>query len=91
MSPVLDAAGLTADTQFASRGAIVEATVPAGVRGRGVPESFRQVGPVLAGMPGRGDPVEVGDPSRSDVDELLGAAGMAAGEIAALRSEGVVA
>ena len=91
VSPVLDAAGLTADTQFASRGAIVEATVPAGVRGRGVPESFRQVGPVLAGMPGRGDPVEVGDPSRSDVDELLGAAGMAAGEIAALRSEGVVA
>jgi len=50
-----------------------------------------QVGPVLAGMPGRGEPVEVGDPSRSDADELLEAAGLAAGEIAELRSEGVVA
>jgi hypothetical protein len=56
-----------------------------------VPDRFRQVGPVLAGMPGRGEPVEVGDPSRSDADELLEAAGLAAGEIAELRSEGVVA
>jgi hypothetical protein len=38
-----------------------------------------------------GEPVEAGDPSRSDVEELLGAAGIAAGEIAELRSEGVVA
>ena len=57
VSPVLDAAGLAVDAQFASRGTIVEATVPAGVRGDGVPDTFRQVGPVLAGMPGRGDPV----------------------------------
>ena len=91
VSPVLDAAALAVDAQFASRGAIVEAAVPAGVRGEGVPDRFRQVGPVLAGMPGRGEPVEVGDPSRSDADELLEAAGQAAGEIAELRSEGVVA
>ena len=91
VSPVLDAAEVAADAQFAARDAIVEASVPAGARGEGVPATFRQVGPVLAGMPGRGEPVEVGDPSRSDVDELLEAAGLAAGEIAELRSEGVVA
>ena len=52
---------------------------------------FRQVGPVLAGMPGVGEPVEVGDPSRSDADELLTAAGVPAEQIAAWREKGVVA
>ncbi len=91
VSPVLDAAALAGDVQFASRRAFVEATVPVRARGDGVPATFRQVGPVLAGMAGVGEPVEAGDPSRSDVEELLGAAGIAAGEIAELRSEGVVA
>ena len=91
VSPVLDAAEVAGDEQFSYRGAFVEASVPVGARGDGVPDTFRQVGPLLAGMPGRGAPVEIGDPSRSDADELLGAAGIAAGEIAALRSEGVVA
>ena len=91
VSPVLDAAGVAGDDQFAARGAIVEATVPPAARGEGVPDRFRQVGPVLAGMPGRGEPVEVGDPTRSDADELLAAAGVPAERIAAWREKGVVA
>ena len=91
VSPVLTADELQVDAQFVARGAFVDATVPAGARGDGVPDTFRQVGPLLAGMPGIGEPVEAGDPSRSDAEELLGAAGLAAGRIAELRSEGVVA
>ena len=48
-------------------------------------------GPVLAGMPGAGAPVEAGDPARSDADDLLAAAGVPAGRIAELRTKGVVA
>ena len=46
---------------------------------------------MLAGMPGAGAPVEAGDPARSDAEELLAAAGVPAGRIAALRQKGVVA
>ncbi len=91
VSPVLTAAELADDAQFRARGAIIEAALPEGARTDGEPASFRQVGPVLAGMPGRGAPVVAGDPSRSDAEELLGAAGMAADRIAALRTKGVVA
>jgi len=91
VSPVLDAAELARDDQFAARGAFIEATVPEAARVEGVPDVFRQVGPVLAGMPGVGEPVEAGDPSRSDADELLSAAGVPAEQIAALRERGVVA
>ena len=91
VSPVLDAAGLAGDDQFAARRAIIEASVPAAARGEGVPDRFRQVGPLLAGMPGRGAPVEAGDPSRSDADQLLTAAGVSAEQIAAWREKGVVA
>ena len=54
VSPVLDAAGLAGDEQFAARRAIIEASVPAAGARRGRPDRFRQVGPLLAGMPGRG-------------------------------------
>ncbi len=91
VSPVLSVAELADDDPFRARGAIIEAALPVGARTDGAPASFRQVGPVLAGMPGRGAPVVAGDPSRSDVEELLGAAGMAADRIAALRTKGVVA
>ena len=91
VSPVLTAAELAADEQFRARGAIIEAALPTGARTDGAPASFHQVGPVLAGMPGRGAPVVAGDPSRSDTEELLGAAGMAADRIAELRTKGVVA
>ncbi len=90
VSPVLTAAEVAADDQFAARGAIVEATLPGG-GADGLPGTFRQVGPVLAGMAGAGAPVVAGDPSRSDADELLSAAGMAAERIAELRKKGVVA
>jgi hypothetical protein len=69
----------------------VGATSPVGARGAGAPATFRQVGPVLAGMPGAGAPVEAGDPARSDAEELLGAAGVTAARIAELRMKGVVA
>jgi len=91
VSPVLSVAELVDDEQYRARGAIVEATSPIGSHDAGAPASFRQVGPVLAGMPGAGVPVEAGDPARSDVEELLGAAGVTAARIAELRKKGVVA
>ena len=60
-------------------------------RADGAPAWFRQVGPVLAGMAGAGEPVVAGDPSRSDTDELLGAAGVPSDRIAELMTRGVVA
>jgi alpha-methylacyl-CoA racemase len=91
VSPVLTVAEVVDDEQYVARGAVVEASVPAGERHDGAPATFRQVGPVLAGMPGAGEPVVVGDPARSDIEELLEAAGVAAGRIAELRTKGVVA
>jgi crotonobetainyl-CoA:carnitine CoA-transferase CaiB-like acyl-CoA transferase len=91
VSPVLTVAELVEDEQYRARGAVVEATMPVGARVDGAPASFRQVGPVLAGMPGAGAPVEAGDPARSDADALLGAAGVPAARIAELRKKGVVA
>jgi crotonobetainyl-CoA:carnitine CoA-transferase CaiB-like acyl-CoA transferase len=91
VSPVLTAAELVDDEQYAARGAIVEATLAAGVGPDGTPTTFRQVGPVLAGMPGAGEPVVAGDPGRSDAEELLEAAGMAPARIAELLTKGVVA
>ena len=88
VSPVLSVAELVDDEQYGARGAFVEAVRPAGAVG---PTSFRQVGPVLAGMPSAGDQVVAGDPSRSDTDELLAAAGVTAERIAELRAKGVVA
>ncbi len=90
VSPVLTAAEVAGDAQFAARGAIVEATLPGG-GSAGLPATFRQVGPVLAGMAGAGEPTVAGDPSASDTDELLAAAGLAADRIAELRKKGVVA
>ena len=89
VAPVLSAAELVADEQFAARGAFVDVTLPDGHPA--APASFRQVGPLLAGMPGAGAPVVAGDPSRSDADELLAAAGVPAARIAELRTKGVVA
>ena len=91
VSPVLTVAELVEDEQYRARGAIVEATLPVGARADGAPATFRQVGPVLAGMLGAGAPVVAGDPGRSDAEELLGAAGVPAARIAELRTKGVVA
>jgi alpha-methylacyl-CoA racemase len=91
VSPVLAVGELVEDEQYRARGAFVEATLPPGASAEGVPDSFRQVGPVLAGMPGAGAPVVAGDPARSDAEELLGKAGVPAARIAELMKKGVVA
>jgi crotonobetainyl-CoA:carnitine CoA-transferase CaiB-like acyl-CoA transferase len=75
---------LARDAHFAARGAFVEAEHPA--RGR-----FRQLGPVLAGAAPVPRPAPLPDAAATDTDALLSAAGYTAAELAALRSEGVVA
>jgi alpha-methylacyl-CoA racemase len=91
VSPVQSVAELVDDDQFRARRAIVDAVSPGGARPDGAPASFRQVGPVLAGMAGVGEPVVAGDPSHSDIGDLLAAAGVAADRIAELLTKGVVA
>ena len=89
VSPVLTAAELIDDEQFVARGAFIDAVPAEG--SDSAPGTFRQVGPVLAGMPGVGEGVTAGDAARSDTDELLAAAGLPVERIAELRSKGVVA
>lgn len=84
VTPVLDVTEVIADAQFVSRGAFVDAEAPDGT-------TFRQVAPVLAGMPAPEGTVAAGDPSRSDLDALLTAAGVSTDQIADLRERGVVA
>jgi alpha-methylacyl-CoA racemase len=84
VSPVQSADEVGADAQFAARRAIVDAVAPDGTR-------FRQVGAVLAGMAPPAEPVAVRDPSASDADDLLAAAGVPTERISALRAKGVVA
>ena len=91
VSPVLTVAELVEDEQYVARRAVVMATLDGDTRADGAPASFRQVGPVLAGMPGVGQQVVAGDPSRSDTAELLAAAGVAADRIIELQTKGVVA
>jgi alpha-methylacyl-CoA racemase len=89
VTPVLSVVELVGDDQFAARGAIVDAvTVPSDGTD---PTHFRQVGPVLAGMPPAPRPVVAGDPTRTDTDRLLQGAGLTAGHITELRDKGVVA
>ena len=52
---------------------------------------FRQVGFVLAGMRPAGSTVEVREPTVTDTDALLAAAGLDAETVATLRAEGAVA
>ena len=89
VTPVLTVDELVEDEQFTARHAIVGA-VTSPLDG-GAPTRFRQVGPVLAGMAVPSDPIDVGDPSRSDTDRLLAAAGLTPEHIAGLRERGVVA
>ncbi|HUY21794.1 MAG TPA: CaiB/BaiF CoA-transferase family protein [Acidimicrobiales bacterium] len=84
VAPVQEVAEIGADPQFAWRGAVVEAKHP----GRG---TFRQVGPVLAGMAPVAEPVVVPDDGVTDTDELLGAAGFPAARLAELRARQVIA
>jgi alpha-methylacyl-CoA racemase len=87
VSPVLTVEEVVADDHFAARGAFVDAELaesgPTALR-------FRQVGPVLAGMPPVGATVVARDPLASDPERVLGAGGLAPARIAELREKGVV-
>jgi alpha-methylacyl-CoA racemase len=84
VAPVQSIAEVAADPHFAERGAFGWAEHPR--HGR-----FRQVAAVLAGAARATGAVALRDASDTDTAELLRAAGLAAEEIAALRSEGVIA
>jgi alpha-methylacyl-CoA racemase len=83
VSPVYAIAELAGDAGYAARKVFARAR-------DGAHGEFRQVGGVLAG--GERDlPVhEVRDAAATDTDDVLQAAGFAPGEVAALKSEGVV-
>ena len=83
VTPVNDITEAVADPQFVARGTVVEAKHP-------VHGTFRQLGPVLAGSP-RQAVYELPDTTTTDTDTVLTEAGFTADEIAALRTEGVVA
>jgi alpha-methylacyl-CoA racemase len=84
VAPVLEVAEVSREPHFAARGAFVEAEHPA--RGR-----FRQLARGLAGAARAEGPVALRDPAATDTEALLAEAGYSAAEIAALRSEGVIA
>jgi len=84
VAPVEAVTELADDAQHASRGVFVGAEHPR--HGR-----FRQLGPVLAGADRSATAYRVPDETRTDTDAILTAAGLAAGEIAALRQDGIVA
>jgi alpha-methylacyl-CoA racemase len=87
VTPVLMVDELVDDEQYAARHAVVEAEA----EGPDGATRFRQVGPVLAGMPEAVVPVAARDASVTDTDQLLGAAGLSAEHIRDLRGRGVVA
>jgi alpha-methylacyl-CoA racemase len=82
VAPVLSVAEVARDVR--TEGRVVEA------RGPGRPV-FAQLGPLLAGMVRPGGPVDLPDPSATDTDALLGAAGVDRGSIATWRAEGAIA
>lgn len=84
VAPVQSVAELAMDEQLARSGAIVEAkSVRHG--------SFRQVGPVMAGMAPLTEPVHVPDQESTDTEELLLGVGYDRARIEELRRGGVVA
>lgn len=84
VAPVREVAELPALAQHAARRAFVDAEHPQ--HGR-----FRQLAPVLAGSDRSARAYRVPDAAVTDADELLGAAGLSAAEIADLKRDGVVA
>jgi alpha-methylacyl-CoA racemase len=84
VGPVNDIAEVVTDPQLLTRGGVVEAKHPTA-------GSFRQLGPVLAGSGPRRPVHELPDPTVTDTDTLLTAAGYSAAEIASLRAEGAIA
>jgi alpha-methylacyl-CoA racemase len=84
VAPVLEPSEVESDPQYTYRRAIVEAEHP-------TTGTFRQVGPVLAGMPRLSEPVAVPDTKVTQTRELLESAGMSAMRVAELTSRGVLA
>jgi alpha-methylacyl-CoA racemase len=84
VAPVQQVAEVADDPQYRARAAFVEAKH--GTRG-----SFRQVGPVLAGMARVEEPVEVRDDGVTDTEQLLEQSGLAPARLADLRARGVIA
>ena len=84
VAPVLGIAEVPDDAQYLARGDFAVAKHPEH-------GSFRQVGATLAGMAAVADDREVRDAEVTDTDEILAWAGLTAGEIAALRADGVAA
>ena len=84
VAPVYSIEELAEDPQFEARGLFVEAEHP--TQGR-----FRQLAPPLAGMPRRAGPVPVPDPTRTDTEALLAAAGVDGDHIQRLREAGAIA
>src|SRR5207244_3012095 len=80
VAPVREIAELPHVAQHAARGVFVDAEHPG--RGR-----FRQLGPLLAGCDRSTRSYRVPDPTVTDTDALLSAAGLSANEIAELRRE----
>jgi crotonobetainyl-CoA:carnitine CoA-transferase CaiB-like acyl-CoA transferase len=84
VAPVLSIAEAARDEQFAARGAIVEAMHP-------VAGSFRQVAPVLAGMPPVTEPVALPDLRGTATETALLAAGVDKATVREWQDKGAVA
>ena len=84
VSPVWSVPDLVDDPQLRARGVFVEAEHPTA-------GTFRQLGPLLAGMDKTPRTHAVPDASVTDTDALLTEAGLGADEVASLRERGVVA
>jgi alpha-methylacyl-CoA racemase len=84
VAPVLDPSEATSNPQYVHRGAFVVAEHPTAGR-------FRQVGPVLAGMPRIEEPVVLPDPGFTHTVEILRAAGISQTQVAEMQAEGVLA
>ena len=83
VAPVLSVTEAAAAAHFRARGAVAEATHPTAGR-------LAQLAPLLAGAE-RASSYQLPDPSHTDADTVLAAAGFTSGEISALREQGAVA
>jgi alpha-methylacyl-CoA racemase len=84
VAPVLTVPEAIADEQFVARDDFVDAIHPE-------QGTFRQVGPVFAGMQRPDGPYEARDATITDTDAILADAGFSADELAKLHDAGVIA
>jgi len=84
VAPVLEPAEVGSDAQFVSRGDFVEAEHPTAGR-------FKQIAPLLAGMPNVAEPVVLPVPGVTSTRELLLEAGVSEPELTDMMNRGVLA